>query len=601
MAGARVAELKTGPAQMPSPGGLSRPERLMAIAAAFLAASIVAIVVALANLASGRDAALRDHIEAREARLAVYGLMQATIDAETGQRGYLLTGDRAFLAPYESGRADAARHLARLRRTAAAYPEFNAHVELTQTLAQQAFEQLAAPLERDHSRARLRVALRDSKAAMDALRSEARELLRDLEQRIEASRVRERTTTARLYWLGGALALIAMIAVAVTIWALLRERRAWRKAFSALDAARAAADDARARAHASDLAKTRFLAVASHDMRQPLHALTLYLSALERRIDNPEARDILTKMERATDAMIAMFATLLDLARIQAGAVDPEIAEFPLQEVFDRLAAENPGGKVIVEPTRLRLRSDRVLLERALRNLVANALKHGGGHARLSARALGSRAEVVVADDGPGIAPEDQARVFDEFVRLDTRGEGLGLGLAIVRGIATALNVPLDLQSAPGRGARFILRPELAQSSDGATAAKAEPVAFDGARTLVVDDDRSARDAIAHVLNDRGAQVRAAGNEAEAQSIVEEGFMPRLLVMDLRLDGQLQGIEVARRLRARIDPPPDVVIVTGDTAADTLALLQESGFPWLVKPVSPSALTQLISAQLTRP
>src|SRR6185436_8177686 len=249
----------------------------------------------------------------------------------------------------------------------------------------------------------------------------------------ETTRSIERSATTRLYWLAGALAVFAMIAVGVTVVALYRERASWRDAFAALADARDAAQDAHARAAASDLAKTRFLAVASHDMRQPLHALTLYLSALDRRVENPEARGILAKMERATDSMIAMFSTLLDLARIQAGAVEPEIADFALQDVFDRLAAENPGGNLTVMRTHLRVHSDAVLVERALRNLVSNALKHGGGEARISARLAGPRVEVVVADNGPGIAPEDQARVFDEFVRLDGRGEGLGLGLSIVR------------------------------------------------------------------------------------------------------------------------------------------------------------------------
>jgi signal transduction histidine kinase len=597
MVGARLEDEPREPLDTPA-RGLSHPERLMGLAAVLLAASVLAIVVALVGLAGLRADVLRDQTEARAARLAVYGLMQGSIDAETGQRGYLLTNDPQFLPPYENGRAEALRHLARLRETAARHPDLQDEVENAEVLAQRAFEQLAAPIEQRPSPQALREALRTSKATMDELRAQANALLRDVEGLLEASRAAERRTTNRLYWLGGALALFAMIAVAVTFLALYRERQTWLQTFGALTAARDAAEDARERAAASDLAKTRFLAVASHDMRQPLHALTLYLSALDRRIENPEARGILAKMERATDSMIAMFSTLLDLARVQAGAVDPEIEDFSLQEVFDRLAAENPEGKIEVERTDLYLHSDAVLIERALRNLVSNALKHGGGHARLSARAVDGCAEIVVADDGPGIAAEDQSRIFDEFVRLESRAEGLGLGLSIVRGITRALDIPLELHSAPGKGAKFILRPPLSQRAAQAAQPAAAPQALGGALALVVDDEPLAREAVASALSDIGARVRTAANEADALRVLEQGFVPRLLIMDLRIDGELQGIDVARRLRARLTPSPHVIVITGDTAADTLELLQASGFAWLIKPVNPRDLNELAAAQM---
>ncbi|HYD71559.1 MAG TPA: ATP-binding protein [Candidatus Binatia bacterium] len=579
--------------------GLNNPERLMGLAAVLLAASILAIVVALVGLAGIRADVVRDQMEARGARLAVYALMQASIDAENGQRGYLLTNDAQFLAPYANGRTEAFRQLASLRETASRHPDLQDDVSNAEILARRAFEQLAAPIEQRHSPRALREALQTSEAAMDELRAQANSLLRDVESLLDASRTAERRTTNRLYWLGGALALFAMIAVAVTILALYRERRTWLQTFGALSAARDAAENAHARAAASDLAKTRFLAVASHDMRQPLHALTLYLSALDRRIENPEARGILAKMERATDSMIAMFSTLLDLARVQAGAVDPEVDDFPLQVVFDRLVAENPGGKIEVERTDLHLHSDAVLIERALRNLVSNALKHGGGRARLSARALGEHAEIVVADDGPGIAAEDQSRIFDEFVRLESRSDGLGLGLSIVRGITRALDIPLELHSTPGKGSRFVLRPPLSQAKARNAAPAPAPQGLGGASALVVDDEPLAREAVANALSDIGARVQSAANEADAMRMIADGFVPRLLIMDLRIDGKLEGIDVARRLSERLTPPPHVIVITGDTAADTLALLQESGFAWLIKPVNPRDLSELAAAQMT--
>ncbi len=350
----------------------------------------------------------------------------------------------------------------------------------------------------------------------------------------------------------------------------------------------------------ADLAKTRFLAVASHDMRQPLHALTLYLSALERRVENEETRSIIYKMERATNSMVTMFSTLLDLARIQAGVITPEIARFPLQDIFDRIVAEHPGGQVEAGPTSIVLLSDASLIERALRNLVSNAVKHGGGAAQLSAAIVGNRAEIAVSDNGPGISEEDQARIFDEFVRLDSRsGEGLGLGLAIVKRIAELLDSPVHIVSSPGHGARFVLRAHLAGAGATRTPRLVNPVAhMSGAAVLVIDDDALAREAVAGAMADLGAVVRSAGNEAEAEAVLADGFIPRLLVMDLRIDGELAGVAIAHRLQGKFDSSMRVIVVTGDTGPETLSLLRTSGYRWLIKPVSPQDLSAVAAEQL---
>src|SRR5262249_8656326 len=142
------------------------------------------------------------------------------------------------------------------------------------------------------------------------------------------------------------LGLLTVLAVALSFWALRQERKSWGAAIAALEEANEAAEIARAKAAASDLAKTRFLATASHDMRQPLHALTLYLSALTRRVDSAEAKDILAKMERAANSLVGMFSTLLDLARIQAGVIAPDPEDFSVQEVIDRIVAEQPEAAI---------------------------------------------------------------------------------------------------------------------------------------------------------------------------------------------------------------------------------------------------------------
>jgi CheY-like chemotaxis protein len=333
-------------------------------------------------------------------------------------------------------------------------------------------------------------------------------------------------------------------------------------------------------------------------MRQPLHALMLYVSALEKRVQTADARDILAKMDRATRSMAGMFATLLDLARIQSGVFEPEITDFPLQEVIDRIIAESPEGALDAPTTHLSIHSDPSLIERVLRNLVGNAIKHGGGKARIEVAARGNEVEIAVADDGPGIAAEDQKRIFEEFVRLEGRGDGLGLGLTIVKHIADLLDMPITLQSTLGHGARFSMRMPLAH----AAAAPAEHSAaannlLAGVPTLVVDDDPLAREAVSGVLRDLGAQVRACANEAEAQAALAD-FTPSLMVTDFRIEGQLCGLDVARRLHAKLATPPATIVITGDTEQETLAALTASGFAWLIKPVDPRILIETAAAQL---
>jgi C4-dicarboxylate-specific signal transduction histidine kinase len=423
------------------------------------------------------------------------------------------------------------------------------------------------------------------------LRAEITRLLARANAINDVARENERSSRERLDTTTIALGLLALIAAALGAFAVRGERARWRLARDAAEIARAAAAEA-------DAAKTRFLAVASHDMRQPLHALTLYLTALERRVQTQEARDILTKMERATQSMVGMFGTLLDLARVRSGAITPEYAPTPLQPIIDRIIAEHPGRTIDAAPTAISIDTDETLFERALSNLVVNAMKHGGGAARIEIATSGQAVDISVADDGPGIAREDQERMFDEFVRLErSKGDGLGLGLAIVRRISKLLNMPLRLDSAPGHGARFTLRARRANTSAIAHADIATR-SVAGAHVLLLDDDALAREAVAGTLRDLDAMVQPCANEAEINLALQAGLRPDLLVLDLRIDGALQGLDITRRVRARFDPPPPAIIITGDTDPDTLSQLRASGFGWLIKPIDADALSALASTQL---
>jgi signal transduction histidine kinase len=209
----------------------------------------------------------------------------------------------------------------------------------------------------------------------------------------------------------------------------------------------------------SDNARTRFLTAVSHDMRQPLQALLLYLGALDRRVKDEEARDVLAKADRAAQTLAGMFDALVLLARLEAAKIAPNLTRTSVQEAFESMQ----GAGVSIEATTLHTRSDPALLESILRQLVSNGLKHGGGAVRLSAEERNGAIEIAVADSGAGITPEDRQRIFDEFARLEgARADGLGLGLTIAQRLAMLLGHEIDVRSLPGQGATFVIRAESA-------------------------------------------------------------------------------------------------------------------------------------------
>lgn len=207
----------------------------------------------------------------------------------------------------------------------------------------------------------------------------------------------------------------------------------------------------------SESTTTRFLTAIGHDMRQPLHALLLYLSALERRVHDAEARDVLSKADRAAQSLAGMIEGLIKLARLDAGKVEPEIERVSLEALFSDLIANTPQAST--DTTSLYVHSDPALLGIIMQQLLANAVTHGGGGAHVSASERDGKVEISVKDSGAGIAAADQERIFSEFVRLEgAPSNGLGIGLTIARKLAALMKHEIEVRSAPGDGATFIVR-----------------------------------------------------------------------------------------------------------------------------------------------
>ncbi len=366
-----------------------------------------------------------------------------------------------------------------------------------------------------------------------------------------------------------------------------------------------AAEAARSEADRANLMKTRFLAAASHDLRQPMHALGLFSDSLRRRIVEPGQRALADRVCESVRVLERTFDALLDISRLDAGIVQAKPEAFLLQPLIERVIEDcraealAKGIALRAVRTRLAARSDPVLVERIVRNLVSNAVRYTErGKVLVGCRSRGASVRIEVWDTGIGIAPDKRERIFDEFYRAAERDrpEGLGLGLAIVRRVARLLQVELTVESTPGRGSVFrFLLPQC--DSDGVERVRAEPAtapalgSLRDAVVLVIDDDGAVLEAMAETLGQRGARVVTAKSLAHALDRLPEcERYPDAIVSDFRLGDEHNGVDAVGRIRRELGIDVPGMIVTGDTAPRCLRFIQASGLRYLPKPIMPDRL-----------
>ena len=336
-------------------------------------------------------------------------------------------------------------------------------------------------------------------------------------------------------------------------------------------------------AEQANLAKSTFLAAASHDLRQPVHALGMFVGALRGIAMPAEGVRLVEQIEASVFAMSNLFSTLLDISRLDAGVVevDPEI--FAIGTLLERLCsdyaaeAEAKGVRLTCCPSSAVVRTDPVLMERILRNLIANAVRYTERGRILVGCRRGALLRVEVWDTGPGIALDQQERIFQEYVQLDNperdREKGLGLGLAIVRRLTALLGCTVALRSRPGKGSCFSVTIPLAEGASphrdsvGETAGGALARGF----VVVIDDEAAIRDAMSALLTSWGHEVVAAGSGEEVLArLVTYPLRPDLIICDYRLRANENGIAVIERLRSEYNEPIPALLMTGDTAPDRL-------------------------------
>ena len=361
-------------------------------------------------------------------------------------------------------------------------------------------------------------------------------------------------------------------------------------------------------AEAANRTKSRFLAAASHDLRQPLHALGLFAAALPGHTRDAEGMDLVHRIDTSVASLEALLSALLDISKLDAGAIVAEPRDLRLDEVFGRIAndflpeALDKELRLAIVPTRLVVHSDPALLERVLRNLVANALRyteHGG--VVVGARRRGDRVAIEVWDSGPGIDAAEHEHIFEEFYQIGNperdRARGLGLGLAIVRRLADLMGNEVEVASQVGRGSMFRV---LVKAGDPNALAAAAPVAaetagsMDGRCVVVVDDEPSVRESTRNLLSSWGCNVVAAGDPAEALAVLG-GRFPSALLVDYRLRGGQDGLAAIARLRAALGRDIPAVLISGESSAEELARIKASGFLLLHKPVPPAKLRSALA------
>lgn len=365
----------------------------------------------------------------------------------------------------------------------------------------------------------------------------------------------------------------------------------------------------KALAEEANVAKSRFLASASHDLRQPVHALSLFVAALRARDTDAESRGLLDHIDDSVRALSGLFGGLLDISRLDAGVVDVNRVPFAIQPIIERVCrdheteAREKGIELRVRPISAIAYSDPMLCERILRNIVANAVAYTDRGTVLVGCRRGDSLRLQVLDTGRGIPENEQQRVFQEFYQIGNperdRTRGVGLGLAIVKRLSTLLDQRLELQSVPGKGTCVSLEiphaSTLARTQIGTPQADSAFVAQGSGLILVIDDEGAIQVAMKTLLQSWGYSVLVAGSGAEIlEQIATHPEVPNLIICDYRLRDTETGSAVIERLRSEYNDDIPGMLITGDTAPDRLKEAQASGYLLLHKPVPNNTLREAI-------
>jgi two-component system, sensor histidine kinase len=375
-----------------------------------------------------------------------------------------------------------------------------------------------------------------------------------------------------------------------------------------------AAEQARARAEEASRSKSLFFAAANHDLRQPLHSLGLFATALRNGSVDDASKKLVDQILQCTESLEQLFDNLLDISKLDAGQVEVKREVVPVDAVFDRVRStfavpvQDKGLRLSVRRSKALLATDATLLFRVLSNLVANSLRYTeNGGIVVACRRRGNVAKIEVWDSGIGIPAQQHERIFEEFYQLNNpsrdRSRGLGLGLATVRRIVQLLGHPLWLRSTVGKGSRFTIEVPLADPtrvhSVAATIEQKVPNLIGGKLIVVIDDEESVRLGMQSLLESWGCKCIAAMDSAEALRNIN-GRSPDFIIADLRLRGESTGIDAIRELRAELGNSIPAVLISGDTATEQLRKVSAAGLTMMHKPLKAVRLRALLNHEFAK-
>lgn len=414
---------------------------------------------------------------------------------------------------------------------------------------------------------------------------------------------------------GGAIAGAAVIARDITEVTLAVDalRRSYDTLETVVEERTKALVTAKSEADRANAGKTRFLAAASHDLRQPLQSANAYLGALDTLIEDPAAKEMAVGLRNSLEVMAELLNALLDMSRLQSGAIEPNLETFPIADVLRRAmldhapAAEARNLELRMHLVPCTVRTDRALLMRIVENLLSNAIRYTeSGHITIGNRLNGNEVILEVSDTGIGIPPEFLELIFEEYYQMENssrdRTRGMGLGLSIVRHLSRLLGHHLAVASAVGAGTTFSLSLPLGPPRTGRrrAAVRTRAEAACAPVILVVDDEPSIRHSLAMFLNAHGMETHTAHDAADALQMLGNGLVPDLLLTDYRLPGAT-GSELVRQIRRTGHADIACIIMTGDTMFSEALPRQAQGCVVMKKPIDclrlPNIIKEAIAAR----
>ncbi len=571
--------------------------------------------------------------------LTAQSLRGALQDAERGQRGYLLTGQSAYLEPYHTAVRVAPALLRQLKELTADDPDEKRQIAGLGTPIDATLEELRRTIQvyRTSGFAAAR-SIVETNTDLDAMRTievridevidtESRHRVRRMAALVAQERTEDRTAMA-----SALLVLLLMLSGLIIALRSFRkgQRLQWEIQQRAEDAARAnrrleernaelahaseLAREAKEEARRAERAKGRFLATASHDLRQPLQAVSLLNGTLRRMVTDPQMADALRQQDESIGSMSHLLNALLDISKLEAGAIEPEPRVVPLSRVLASLEQEfrgiarSKGLELQVISCEAYVHTDPALLEQILRNLMSNAIKYTrAGSVRLRAVTDSPWVDIEVVDTGIGIAADQMQLIGEEFYQIgvpsNSTREGYGLGLSIVRRLIKLLALELRIRSQAGKGSAFSVR--LRQCTEAPALELQRAVPADGdeqrdvnASILLVEDDPDVRKATRMLLRTEGYEVMIAASLAEALERIRESPGVDLLVTDFHLAAGETGVQVISRLRKELGAALKTILITGDTSSAVKDLAHDPNLRIVSKPVQAEAFLDLVRSLL---